>query len=180
MQHLTKENHRMKTTILAMLLVGATQIATAAPVFMGEQWASQACDAWNADKVLTDELAGEIWVANNGGTGEKIIHFSRTDCKDSPRVQLTISDTDGKAQCSYGGAVKKVELSGDYDYYMYATDEDWQCMADGDWGCGPMGAMMSSKLLFEGPKMEAMSVMGPFSNFLLLTGKVETDRSKCP
>ena len=170
----------MKKIILALAMAAASQASFAKPVFMDAEWAFQACNAWNADKTLTDELGGDAWASNNGGTGEKVIHFSRTDCKDSPRVQLTIADTNGKAHCKYGGAVTKSKLNSDYDYYMYATDEDWQCMGDGDWGCGPMGAMMSNKLLFEGPKMEAMSVMGPFENFLLLTGKVDSDRSKCP
>ncbi len=170
----------MKKIILAALVAGASQAAIAKPVFMGAEWASQACDAWNADKVLTDELGGKTWAANNNNRGYKVIHFSRSDCKNSPRVELTISDKDGKAWCTYGGAVKHAELDLSYDYYMYATDEDWQCMGDGDWGCGPMGAMMSGSLKFEGPKMEAMSVMGPFSNFLLLTGKVDANRSTCP
>ena len=170
----------MKKIILATLLAGTSRITMAAPVFMGEQWASQACDAWNVDKVLTDELAGDVWVSNNAGTGQKVIHFARSDCKESPRVQLTIKDTGTKAECSYGGAVVNKTLNSDVDYYMYATDENWVCMGEASWGCGPMGAMMSGALLFEGPKMEAMSVMGPFANFLLLTGKVETDRSSCP
>ena len=36
------------------------------------------------------------------------------------------------------------------------------------------------RLGFKGPKVEAMGNMGPFSNFLLLVGKVESDVSSCP
>jgi putative sterol carrier protein len=43
-----------------------------------------------------------------------------------------------------------------------------------------MGAMMTGKLKFEGPKMEAMGVMGPFDSFLILTGKVPGDKASCP
>jgi putative sterol carrier protein len=62
---------------------------------------------------------------------------------------------------------------------MNATDEDWACMGKGSFGCGAMGAMMTGKFKFSGPKGEAMSVMGPFDSFLQLTGKVPGDTSSC-
>ena len=40
--------------------------------------------------------------------------------------------------------------------------------------------MAFGRLGFKGPKMEAMGNMGPFSNFLRLVGKVESDVSSCP
>jgi hypothetical protein len=43
-----------------------------------------------------------------------------------------------------------------------------------------MGAMRTGKLIFEGPKMEAMGVIGPFDRFLVLTGKVPGDKASCP
>lgn len=43
-----------------------------------------------------------------------------------------------------------------------------------------MGAMMTGKLKFQGPKAEAMGVIGPFDSFLLLAGKVPGDTSSCP
>ncbi len=43
-----------------------------------------------------------------------------------------------------------------------------------------MGAMMTGKLKFEGPKGEAMGVMGPFNAFLTGTGKVPGDKESCP
>ncbi len=39
---------------------------------------------------------------------------------------------------------------------------------------------MLFRLKFKGPKWEAMKNMGPFENFLLLTGKVPSDASSCP
>jgi putative sterol carrier protein len=43
-----------------------------------------------------------------------------------------------------------------------------------------MKAMMSGRLEFSGPKMEAMGNMGPFENFLLLVGKVPGGTQACP
>ena len=43
-----------------------------------------------------------------------------------------------------------------------------------------MGAMMSGKLRFSGPKMEAMKVMTPFEKFLKLSGKVPGNQKACP
>ncbi len=158
-----------------MLCAGGLQAAT----FMSAEWAAEACEAWNKDKGLVEGLGGD-WMKNNAGRGYKVIQIYRADCKDSPKVELTISDEGGNAKCTYGGAVKHTELNSDVDYLMYATDKDWVCMGKGSWGCGPMGAMATGKLKFKGPKMEAMGVMGPFAGFLELTGKVPSDRSACP
>ncbi|MBF0278708.1 MAG: SCP2 sterol-binding domain-containing protein [SAR324 cluster bacterium] len=146
---------------------------------MSSEWADAVCKAWNENKTLVNELAGD-WMKNNGKRGYKVIHLYRSDCADSPRVELTITEKPGEASCGYGGSIKHQDLNSDMDYVMYATDEDWQCMGDGVWGCGPMGAMATGKLNFEGPQFEAMSVMGPFEEFLLLTGKVNADRDSCP
>jgi len=40
--------------------------------------------------------------------------------------------------------------------------------------------MMTGKLKFEGPKGEAMGVMGPFDGFLVATGSVPGDKAGCP
>lgn len=169
----------MKKTLICLPLLAAAGIAQAAPVFMSDQWAVAACDGWNAQQELTNGLAGD-WINNNNGRGYKVIQIYRLDCPDSKRVELTITAMDGQAKCTYGGPLKHTQLSNDVDYVMYASDEDWVCMGEGKWGCGPMGAMATGKLKFEGPKMEAMGVMGPFESFLLLTGKVEADRNSCP
>lgn len=154
----------------------ATPAATA-PVFMSADWAKQACDAWNQDPVLTDKLK-EKWVKNHGGKGHKVMQIYREGCESSPRIEMHVSEKDGKAMCVYGGAVKTTELSKKHDYLMWAEDKHWQRMGDGT--DGPMKAMMFGRLNFKGPKMEAMGNMGPFGNFLKLTGKIASDRSKCP
>ncbi|MCB1858223.1 MAG: SCP2 sterol-binding domain-containing protein [Gammaproteobacteria bacterium] len=160
-------------------LIVAASNTWAAPVFMSEEWAAEACNAWNENPKLVTGLAGK-WIGNDAGRGYKVIHIYRSDCDTTRRVELTITDSEGGAHCSYGGTVQHNALNGDVDYLMYANDQDWVCMGKGDWGCGPMGAMATGKLKFEGPKMEAMSVMGPFEDFLLLTGSLDSDRNSCP
>ncbi len=169
----------MKRIPVLLALCGVSAGSIAAPAFMSPEWAAEACQAWNQDQDLTKGLGGD-WINNNAGRGYKVIQIYRTDCQGEKRVELTISEDNGQAKCSYGGAVRHSQLNSDVDYLMYASDDDWACMGEGSWGCGPMGAMATGKLQFEGPKMEAMSVMGPFEGFLLLTGKVPADRKACP
>lgn len=154
--------------------------APAKPVFMSAEWAKQACDAWNNEATLTDKLKKSGWVENHGKKAYKVMQIYREDCKSSPRVEMHIADKDGKAMCVYGGAAttKADDMSKKTDYIMWATDEHWARMGDGR--DGPMKSMMFGRLHFKGPKFEAMSNMGPFAKFLLLTGKVDSDRSSCP
>lgn len=152
--------------------------AAAKPVLMSADWGRLACDAWNADPVLTDKLVESGWVDNDGKRGFKVMQIYRTDCKDSPRVEMRIAKKDGKALCVYGGAVETARLDSGKDYVMHATTQRWIEMGRGDYG--PMRAMMFGRLEFDGPKLEAMGNMGPFENFLLLTGKVASDTASCP
>ena len=167
-------------TALALAASAGTALAdtsSAAPVLMSADWAAQACTAWNSNPQLVSGLGGK-WIANNGKRGYKIIHIYRKDCKDSPQVELKIVPKDGKAWCAYGGKVMTPKLDSSYDYLMWAETDDWHDMGAGKYG--PMHAMMFGDLLFEGPKWEAMSVMGPFEQFLLLVGKVPSNESVCP
>jgi putative sterol carrier protein len=170
-----------QTAILSgLLLLASTQVQ--AGEFMDAAWAKQACDAWNADAALTTGLMdadGYSWAKNNADRGYKLIQMYRTQCGDSTKVQLNIVEKDGKASCAYGGAPDGKAMNYAVDYLMHANDADWTCMGKGDFGCGAMGAMMSGKLNFKGPKVEAMKVMGPFESFLKLTGKVAGDKSAC-
>jgi len=150
----------------------------AAPVFMSGEWAAEACKAWNADQTLTVELKKSGWVENNEGRGYKVMQIYRRNCDDSPRAEMHIADKDGKATCIYGGWTKTEKLNSSIDYLMSAKDKNWEKMGNGK--LGPMGAMSTFRLRFSGPYGEAMANMGPFKSFLLLTGKVETDRSSCP
>jgi putative sterol carrier protein len=148
------------------------------PVFMSAEWAQLACAAWNADPVLTDKLVESAWVDNHGGRGFKVMQIYRADCQDSPRVEMRVAKKDGKAWCVYGGKVETAKLDSGMDYVMFATTKRWGEMGRGEYG--PMRAMMFGRLEFDGPMLEAMGNMGPFENFLLLTGKVATDVSSCP
>ena len=171
----------MKTSILlaaAAVAMSATMPVNAAK-FMDAAWAKAMCDAWNQNEKLTTGLAGDKWMKNDAGRGFKIIQLYRTQCGPQTRVELKIVPKDGKAMCAAGGAVTLQTLNKDVDYVMHATDDDWTCMGQGKFGCGAMGAMMTGKLKFEGPKGEAMRVMGPFEQFLLIPGKVPGEDA-CP
>ncbi|MBN2872623.1 MAG: SCP2 sterol-binding domain-containing protein [Halothiobacillaceae bacterium] len=154
------------------IATGGLSAAQASGVFMSEEWAGQICQQWNQSEALTTGLAGDTWVANMTDKGYKVIQLYRDECGPETRVELHIKPQDGKAICTYGGPVKAKSISEDSDYVMHATDEHWQCMGEGRFGCGAMGSMMSGELKFEGPKMEAASVIDPFNAFLELTGGV--------
>ena len=133
-----------------------------------------AVDAWNNDTVLTVELFKSGWATNTkNGRGFKIIEIYREDCPKSQHIQLKIEPKDGKAVCVYGGEVSDKEP----DYIMWAKTDRWIAMGKGEYG--PMKAMTFRRLKFDGPMWEAMKNMGPFSAFLLLTGKVDSDFSSC-
>ncbi len=168
---------RLTTTIAAIGCLIAAAGVQAETTFMSADWANTACDAWNQDEILTTGLA-DSWIKNDEGRGYKVMRIYRLDCADSPQIELHIAEQDGKAICTYGGPPKAGELNSSADYLMWAETSRWQEMGSGEYG--PMKAMMFGRLKFDGPKVEAMSNMGPFGNFLLLTGKVPGDTGSCP
>ena len=159
------------------LLLAATGAAQAQDM-MSAAWANSACEAWNADPVLTDKLVESGWVKNDAKRGFKVLQVYRSDCKDSPRAELRIAEKDGKARCAYGGKVETGKLDLSADYVMHADTARWQEMGRGEYG--PMRAMMFGRLHFDGPMLEAMGNMGPFESFLLLVGKVKSSGTGCP
>lgn len=162
--------------ICSIGLMASASMAHAGTLFSNE-WAAQACDLWNKDASLTTGLADK-WIKNDNQRGHKIIHLYRTDCGESYKSEMRIALKDGKAMCVYGGAVQN-KLDSAVDYLMHGDTKRWIEMGAGEYG--PMKAMMFGRLKFQGPKMEAMSVMGPFASFLQLTGKVPgTDTTSCP
>ena len=164
------------TTIALAALAAFAGTAHAAAPMMSAEWTAQACDAWNKDATLTGGLA-EKWIKNDKDRGYKIIHLYRTDCGEATMTELKIVPKDGKAMCVYGGAVQNPKMDYAVDYTMHATSERWEEMGAGEYG--PMKAMMFGRLKFTGPKVEAMSVMGPFEAFLRLPGKIAGDKA-CP
>jgi putative sterol carrier protein len=170
---------RLVAAVFAVGLMGAVGNAFGAdPVLMSADWAKAACDAWNADPVLTDELAASGWAKNDKGRGYKVMHVYRTDCAASPRVEMRIALQENKAKCVYGGPVENAKPDLDVDYVMHAETKRWDEMGKGEYG--PMRAMMFGRLKFDGPNWEAMKNMGPFEQFLLIGGKVASDKSSCP
>ena len=170
---------RLSIRVLAATLgFAAAGLAQAAPVMMSEQWAKDACAAWNGDPVLTEGLVKSGWVKNDKGRGYKVLHVYRTDCKDSRPVELRIGTKPARAECVYGGALQTATLDGDADYLMHAWTSRWVEMGKGEYG--PMKAMFLGRLEFQGPMLEAMGNMSPFANFLLLVGKVPASTDACP
>jgi uncharacterized protein (TIGR01244 family) len=164
-------------TLLTLAVAPATaQEEPTLPVMMSAEWAVLACEAWNENETLTTELA--TWGANDGDRGFKILRLYRTDCEDSPWVELQITLEESQALCTYGGALGSDELIGDVDYVMHATTQRWLELGAGKYG--PMKAMMFGRLKFDGPMWEAMKNMGPFGGFLRLVGAVEADDASCP
>jgi len=161
-----------------LILMAAASAQGAEPVLMSADWGPAACDAWNADPVLTRDLVESGWVKNDKGRGYKIMQVYRDDCGKQPSVELRVSLVDGAARCTYGGAVQGAALDSGADYVMHASTRRWLGMGAGEYG--PMKGMMLGRLSFSGPYGEAMGNMGPFTNFLLLVGKVKSDASTCP
>ena len=62
------------------------------------------------------------------------------------KVELQLSDKDGKAICTHGGALKNKDPDYKVDYLMHANNKNWACMGEGSFGCGAMGAMTTGKL----------------------------------
>ena len=166
----------MKKLLLTVAVSCCASSAVAAPVMMTPEWAAQACTALNANPILTTELADQ-WIKNDKKRGYKVMHMYRTDCGEDLKVEMKIASKDGKAMCIYGGKVQST-TDFDVDYLMHAKTQRWSQMGKGEYG--PMKAMMFGRLEFSGPMMEAMNVMGPFEQFLLLVGKVQSDTASCP
>jgi putative sterol carrier protein len=170
---------RRPAAILALCsaLLGGPALAQQ-PVLMSAEWGKAACDAWNREATLTDQLAASGWAKNDKGRGFKVMQVYRSDCGPKATAEMRISLMGEKAQCVYGGAVQTARLDDGADYVMSAETARWLEMGRGEYG--PMKAMMFGRLGFVGPKMEAMSNMGPFESFLLLVGKVGSSAATCP
>lgn len=178
MKSLSLTPNRAGVALAVMLGLGATASVAAETPLMSAAWAGEACKAWNQDPVLTGGLMDSGWIDNDKGRGYKVLQVYRTDCADSPRVELRIVKQDGKAMCAYGGAIESGEPDLKVDYIMHAKTSRWEEMGAGKYG--PMKGMMLFRLKFSGPKLEAMGNMGPFTNFLLLAGSVPSDTASCP
>ncbi len=167
-----------KILLAAALFVWAPATWSEGTVMMSGDWAAAACEAWNADEVLTRELVNSDWIGNDKDRGFKVMQLYRSDCGEAPTAELRVALVEGEARCVYGGPVETQELDKSADYLMHATSDRWLEMGANEYG--PMKAMMLRRLKFSGPYGEAMGNMGPFKNFLLLVGKVPGSVSSCP
>ena len=159
-------------------MVMQISVLAAEPILMSNEWAKEACAAWNGEESLTQGLKESGWIGNDKDRGYKIIHVYRTDCKTSEPVELRLVELDNHVQCMYGGEIVHPVLDKKVDYLMHAKTARWIQMGEGKYG--PMKAMMLRRLKFKGPKFEAMGNMGPFKSFLQLVGKVPSNSSMCP
>lgn len=166
-----------KLILASMVLVSSS--AAVANTFMDTHWARNACDAWNKNSTLTDDLVEDGWMKNNS-RGYKLIQMYRSGCGEKTKVQLKIENKDGKAMCVYGGVPDGQQLSKDVDYLLHASDKRWTQMANGEYG--PFKAMMFGYLNLQGPFDEAMYSLKPFSVFLKLVGSIEGEKGEnnCP
>lgn len=171
----------MKCTAIALAALAlVASSAQAAPALMSAEWTAQACEYWNTNPLLTTRLYEKEWIKNDLGRGYKIVHIYRTDCGIATQVEMKLVAKDNKTICVYGGAVQHPKMEHAADYTMHATTAKWA-----EWGAGkpstflPMKAMMTAALKFQGPKPEAMTVMEPFAEFLVLPGKIPYDKA-CP
>ena len=168
----------MRRLAIALATLAAAASAQAATPLMSPEWAAEACQLWNKTPVLTHDLVGQAWLANDAGRGYKIVQMYRNDCGRDTRVELKIAPQDGKAMCVYGGKVATPNFNADKDYVMHASTESWEDMGAGDYG--PKMGMFFHGFRFEGPYYEAMGVMGAFQAFVLFPGKIPNDPKVCP
>ena len=102
--------YRILIACAASLLAGAA--VAEEPVLMSAAWAAEACEAWNADAVLTGDLAESGWIENDKGRGYKVMQVYRNDCGEKPTAELRVSLQEGKALCVYGGAIETAKTGG--------------------------------------------------------------------
>jgi len=146
------------------------------PVFMSAEFAQLLVEAWNSSplpvKLGTKEAGGSDWINTpNKYTGEKrnrqVIIMSRRDCPSMAKVQLTIENRDGKAVCTYGGAItEKYEKA---EWAFAPTTVQWYKFASGVWGYMQMPGIMSG---FRGPMFVARANIGNFGEFWKVVGRV--------
>ena len=119
-------------------------------------------DGINNSSVPAD-LVKSGWAANDGGKGYKILQIV---VKGTPKAAELHLDKTGKIVDAKMGTPSKLNL--DVDYKMTASEADWKDMGTGK--KGPAYHMSLGGLSFDGPKMEAMKNMGPFTKFLIEIG----------
>jgi len=70
-----KLSRLLLSAVAALGLTCAAGAAHAQSEMMSAAWAKAACDAWNAEPVLTDRLVEPGWVKNDANRGFKVIQI---------------------------------------------------------------------------------------------------------
>lgn len=145
-------------------------------VFMNADFAKQLVDAWNSSslpvRLGSKEIGGSDWINTpNKYTGEKrnkqVIIMSRRDCPSMAKVQLTIENREGKAVCTYGGAM--TESYEKAEWAFSPTTVQWYKFASGEWGYMQMPGIMTG---FRGPMFVARANISNFGEFWKVVGRV--------
>ena len=160
-----------------------------AVVFMSPEFAKLMVDAWNSSslpvKLGSKDVGGSNWINTpNKYTGQptsrQVIIMSRRDCPSIPRVQLTIENRDGKAVCTYGGAMKENYEKAEWAFSPKTVQ--WFKFASGMWGYMQMPGIMSG---FRGPMFVARANIDNFGEFWKVAGRLAKNinadiTSSCP
>lgn len=158
-------------------------------IFMDAEFAKLLAEAWNNSslpvRLGSQEVGGSGWINTpNKYTGEagnkQVIIMSRRDCPYMAKVQLTIENRQGKAVCTYGGAMTE-----NYERAEWAfspTTAQWYKFASGDWGYMQMPGIMNG---FRGPMFVARANISNFGEFWKVAGHVAKNvnadyTSSCP
>ena len=144
--------------------------------FLSPEFAKVVCDAWNQSelpqKLGTKDVGGNEWIlTQNKYTGEvrnkQVLVMSRRDCSAMPKVQLTIENKNGKALCTYGGAL--TESYEKAEWAFAPTTVQWFKFASGVWGYMQIPGIMKG---FRGPMFVARANIDNFGTFWKIVGKV--------
>ncbi|MCX8124442.1 MAG: hypothetical protein N3F66_09785 [Spirochaetes bacterium] len=145
-------------------------------VFLSPEFTKLVCEAWNKSelpqKLGTKETGGNGWIlTENKYTGEvrnkQVLVMSRRDCDGMPKVQLTIENKNGKAVCTYGGALTEVYEKAEWAFAP--TTVQWYKFASGIWGYMQMPGIMKG---FRGPMFVARANIDNFGTFWKIVGRV--------
>lgn len=160
------------------MAVGFAPLASepASSGFLDANFSAKLCEEWNKSalpaKLGSERAGGNGWIDTaNKYTGEvrhkQVIIMSRRDCAALPRMQLTIENKEGKAVCSYGGAlVEKYEKA---EWAFAPETEQWYKFASGEWGYFQMPGIMNG---FRGPMFVARANIDSFGLFWKFTGSL--------
>ncbi len=125
-------------TVFVVIGLTAGDLLWAKTGFLSPTFAKELCKQWNKSS-LPGKLgsSGNGWVTTGGKSTQVLIIFARNCSK--PKIQLTITDQDGEAKCTYGGAKKNSA-----DWQFGPTTKQWKRWGTGRWSKMNMPALMQT------------------------------------